>query len=38
MVERFAKVFSVDVVVRGINFLLIPVFLHIMTREEIRYT
>lgn len=35
MVERFAKVFSVDVVVRGVNFLLIPVFLHIMTREEV---
>lgn len=35
IVERFAKVFSVDVVVRGINFLLIPVFLHLMTREEV---
>lgn len=35
LVERFAKVFSVDVFVRGINFLLIPLFLHLMTKEEV---
>lgn len=35
MVERFAKVFSVDVFVRATNFLLIPAFLHLMTQEEI---
>lgn len=31
---RFVNVFSVDVVVRGANFLLIPVFLYLMTKEE----
>jgi O-antigen/teichoic acid export membrane protein len=35
MVTRFAKVFSVDVVVRGGNYILIPVFLHLMTQQEI---
>ncbi|MFA6200188.1 MAG: oligosaccharide flippase family protein [Bacteroidales bacterium] len=32
--SRFVNVFSVDVVVRGANFLLIPVFLYLMTKEE----
>lgn len=32
--SRFIKVFSVDVLVRGANFLLIPVFLRLMTPEE----
>ncbi|MBO4542926.1 MAG: lipopolysaccharide biosynthesis protein [Bacteroidales bacterium] len=35
VVTRFAKVFSVDVVVRAVNFLLIPVFLHLMSKEEV---
>ncbi|MDY0054448.1 MAG: oligosaccharide flippase family protein [Bacteroidales bacterium] len=34
IVSRFVRVFSVDVLVRGANFLLIPVFLYIMTQEE----
>lgn len=34
MFSRFVKVFSVDVLVRGANFLLIPVFLRLMTPEE----
>ncbi|NCC17908.1 MAG: hypothetical protein EOM29_03120 [Bacteroidia bacterium] len=32
--SRFIKVFSVDVLVRGANFLLIPVFLRLMSPEE----
>ena len=32
--RRFLSLFSTDVLVRGANFLLIPVFLHLMTREE----
>ncbi|MPL93081.1 hypothetical protein SDC9_39206 [bioreactor metagenome] len=32
--SRFIKVFSVDVLVRGANFFLIPVFLKLMTPEE----
>ncbi len=35
LIERFSKVFSVDVIVRGTNFLLIPLFLHLMTKEEV---
>ncbi|MBP6429651.1 MAG: oligosaccharide flippase family protein [Bacteroidales bacterium] len=34
MFSRFVKVFSVDVLVRGANFLLIPVFLYLMTQKE----
>ena len=32
--RRFLSLFSTDVLVRGANFLLIPVFLHLMTRDE----
>ena len=32
--RRFLSLFSTDVLVRGANFLLIPLFLHLMTREE----
>ena len=32
--RRFISLFSTDVLVRGANFLLIPVFLHLMTRDE----
>lgn len=32
--SRFLNVFSVDVLVRGANFLLIPVFLYLMTKKE----
>lgn len=32
--SRFIKIFSVDVLVRGANFFLIPVFLRIMSQEE----
>lgn len=32
--SRFIKIFSVDVLVRGANFFLIPVFLRLMTPEE----
>ncbi len=32
--SRFVNIFSVDVIVRGANFLLIPVFLYLMTKEE----
>ncbi|MDR1792821.1 MAG: lipopolysaccharide biosynthesis protein [Bacteroidales bacterium] len=35
VVSRFAKVFSVDVIVRGGNFIFIPVFLHLMSQKEI---
>ena len=34
MFSRFVKVFSVDVLVRGANLLLIPVFLYLMSRQE----
>lgn len=33
--NRFAKVFSVDVLVKGSTFLLLPVYLHLMTQEEV---
>jgi O-antigen/teichoic acid export membrane protein len=33
--NRFAKVFSVDVFVKGSTFLLIPIYLHLMTQEEV---
>lgn len=32
--RRFISLFSTDVLVRGANFLLIPLFLHLMTRDE----
>jgi O-antigen/teichoic acid export membrane protein len=32
--KRFISLFSTDVLVRGANFLLIPVFLQLMTRDE----
>lgn len=32
--RRFLSLFSTDVLVRGANFLLIPLFLHLMTRDE----
>jgi O-antigen/teichoic acid export membrane protein len=32
--KRFISLFSTDVLVRGANFLLIPLFLHLMTRDE----
>ena len=35
LLSKFLRVFSVDVVVRGANFLLIPVFLYLMTQKEI---
>ncbi|MCK9163017.1 MAG: oligosaccharide flippase family protein [Bacteroidales bacterium] len=34
MFSRFVNVFSVDLLVRGANLLLIPVFLYLMTRHE----
>ena len=33
--NRFAKVFSVDVLVKGSTILLLPVYLHLMTQEEV---
>lgn len=33
--NRFAKVFSVDVFVKGANFLLLPVYLHLMSQNEV---
>jgi len=33
--NRFVKVFSVDVFVKGATFLLLPVYLHLMTKEEV---
>ncbi len=35
IVNRFAKVFSVDVIVRSANFLLLPVFLFLMSKEDV---
>ncbi len=35
LINRFAKVFSVDVLVRASNFLLLPLFLFLMTKEQI---
>ena len=34
MFSRFVNIFSVDVLVRGANLLLIPVFLYLMTKHE----
>lgn len=34
VLRRFLSLFSTDVLVRGANFLLIPVFLQLMTRDE----
>jgi len=33
--SRFTKVFSVDVLVKGSTFLLLPVYLHLMTQEDV---
>jgi O-antigen/teichoic acid export membrane protein len=33
--SRFARVFSVDVLVKGATFLLLPVYLHLMTQDEV---
>ena len=33
--NRFAKVFSVDVLVKGSIFLLLPIYLHLMTQDEV---
>ncbi len=33
--NRFIKVFSIDVLVKGASFLLLPVYLHLMTQSEV---
>jgi O-antigen/teichoic acid export membrane protein len=33
--NRFVKVFSVDVLVKGATFILLPVYLHLMTQNEV---
>ena len=33
--NRFVKVFSIDILVKGSTFLLLPVYLHLMTQEEV---
>ncbi len=33
--SRFTKVFSVDILVKGSTFLLLPVYLHLMTQNEV---
>lgn len=33
--NRFVKVFSVDVLVKGATFILLPVYLHLMTQSEV---
>ena len=32
--KKFISLFSTDVLVRGANFLLIPVFLHLMSKHD----